>query len=62
MYTVVAMECYDRSGNECSYTGEVDQDGLVCGDGVVIPVRYPDMKFVEFKVTCLNGKEQGIRK
>ena len=35
------------------YTGEVDQDGRVCGEGVAINIKYPSIKL---EMTCLNGK------
>ena len=41
------------------YTGEVDQEGRVCGEGVAIRLDMPHLKY---RMTCLNGKEHGICK
>ena len=36
MHLVTNKEWTDRDGIKCLYTGEVDQNGLICGEGVVI--------------------------
>ena len=60
MHLVTDMEWTNRDGEKCLYTGEVDQNGLVCGEGVAI--EEGEGKRYKYEFTCLNGEEHGICK
>ena len=42
-----------------TYTGEVDQLGAVCGEGIA---KFTVMDKFTFVMTCLNGENHGICK
>ena len=52
------MEC-TIGITECIYTGEVNQEDAVCGEGFAIPKPYPEE---QYRGTFLNGKNHGLRK
>ena len=58
MYVVNRMEWTNRDGRKCIYNGEVDENGLVCGEGVA----YDRSNNHKFEFTCLDGEEHGICK
>ena len=46
-------------GSQCYYTGEVDETGKTCGNGVIVNVNNPNVKT---EGTFLNGARHGISK
>ena len=50
IHVVTNMRWKPRDGDECFYTGEVDQDGFMCGEGVAFDIRRKDFKY---ELTCL---------
>ena len=59
IHLVTNMKWTNREGHEFIYTGEVDQDGFICGEGVAFDQKVKQFKY-EF--TCLNGEQHGICK
>ena len=53
------MKWKDRWGRECKYTGEVDKNGELLGEGFSIECNRPYMKN---EMICLNGAEHAICK
>ena len=47
----------NRKGHQYEYTGEVDQDGKLCGSGFYVPVGAPHIKY---EGTFYNDVEHGI--
>ena len=64
IHIVTNMLWTNRDGRKCSYTGEVDQNGLVCGEGVAydLELLYKGKSQFKYEFTCLNGEEHGICK
>lgn len=59
MNVVKDIEWTDEYGVLCTYTGEVDQNGNVCGSGVAISVENPNQKY---ELTSFDGRAHGICK
>ena len=57
IHVVKDMEWINPHGYDCIYTGEVDRDGKVCGEGVAIGDMCREMKY---EITCLDGEIHGI--
>ena len=47
---------FDDYDYDYKYTGEVDQEGKICGEGVAISA----LNVICYKFTCLGGKVHGI--